>query len=468
MRSDTTVQGRPAAAAASPSLSLRRLYAPGSAASGWAPPIELPEGTLAIGRGVEPPGLLLENDPRVSRRHAELTRTERAVRLKDTSSSGTWVNGEAVTETGLRDGDLIRVGDTFLLFREQPSSAGPPPSSAALEMFGESPAMVAVRRMLGLVGRSKTSVLLLGETGTGKELAARALHAASGRRGPFVAVNCSAIAESLAESALFGHAQGAFTGAKKASPGFFRAADGGTLFLDEIGDLPLAQQPKLLRALEERKVIPVGETDAVPFDVRIVSATHQPLISDVAAGRFRADLYARLSEFTIELPPLRLRREDVLPILMHALGEPPADLDPELVDALLLHPWPFNVRELCKVAAELRVRAEGRSTLTRDLFEPHLAHSLIPRPVPAQRAPQAGTPTGAVAIGAAVPAPHAAPISTLPPEKTGAVPTRDELDALLRRFHGVIADVARETGRSRKQVYRWMVDHGLDAGDYRE
>ncbi len=447
---------------------LRRLFAPGSAGTGWLAPVDLTEGVFAIGRGVDPPGLLLENDPRVSRRHAELTRTERSVRLKDTSSSGTRVNGEAVTETELRDGDLIRVGDTFLLFREQPSSAGPPPSSAASEMLGESPAMVAVRRMLGMVGRGRTSVLLLGETGTGKELAARALHTSSGRRGPFVAVNCSAIAESLAESALFGHAQGAFTGAKKASPGFFRAADGGTLFLDEIGDLPLAQQPKLLRALEERKVIPVGETDAVPFDVRIISATHQPLISDVAAGRFRADLYARLSEFTIELPPLRARREDVLPILLHALGEPPVELDPELVEALLLHPWPFNVRELCKVAAELRVRAEGRSTLTRELFEPHLAHSLVPRHAPEQQPPRAGTATAAAPSRAAVPAPHTGPVSTLPPDRPGAVPTRDELDALLRRFHGVIADVARETGRSRKQVYRWMVDHGLDAGDYRE
>ncbi len=444
-------------------------------APGWLPSSELLEGTLALGRGVEPPGLVLE-DPRVSRRHLELVRAERSVRLKDTSSSGTWVNGEPVKEAELRDGDLVRVGDTFLLLRELPAAGAPPPSASASEMLGDSPSISAVRRMLGVVGRAKTSVLLLGETGTGKELAARALHAASGRRGPFVAVNCSAIAESLAESALFGHAQGAFTGARKAAPGFFRAAEGGTLFLDEIGDLPLAQQPKLLRALEERKVIPVGETDAVPFDVRIVSATHKPLISDVGAGRFRADLYARLSEFTIELPPLRLRREDVLPILIHALGEPPVELDPELVHALLLHPWPFNVRELFKVAAELRVRAEGRSLLTRELFEPHLAHSLVP--VPAERASQAGTssgplstaPRGAAGLpsAAAVPARPPSSVPAAPPDKPNPVPTRQELDALLRRFHGVVADVARETGRSRKQVYRWMVDHGLDAGDYRE
>jgi DNA-binding NtrC family response regulator len=452
MHSDPTLRERPLAAAPASVPILHVLYSAGSVGAVSRP---LAGERFAIGRAQGSDLTLL--DPRVSREHAKIELSDGEVILRDTSSTETQVNGERISSRVLCDGDLIRVGDSFVLFR---ADAGLADAPALGGLLGVSPAVRALRKALSLVGPTPATVLLLGETGSGKEVAARALHELGRRKGPFVAVNCGAIAESLAESQLFGHAAGSFTGAKKSSPGFFRAADGGTLFLDEVGELPIELQPKLLRALEERKVVPVGETDAVAFDARIVAATNRPLIEAVGAGGFRADLYARLGEFTIELPSLRARREDVLPILLHALGEPTPELDAELVSALLLHPWPFNVRELYKVALQLRVRGQGSARLTFDLFEPHLRHSLPPPIVPPV-SPSAPAP--AVAAAPEAPAPQGGAAGEAAP-----IPSRAELDALLRRWRGVIADVARETGRSRKQVYRWLEEHGLDLSSYRD
>ena len=220
-------------------------------------------------------------------------------------------------------------------------------------------------RRLGALGNmlvrgfhaSGATVLLLADSGCGKEVAARALHALGRPDGPFVAVNCSAIPEGLAESQFFGQVAGAFTGAT-ARPGWFRAAHGGTLFLDEIGDLPAPIQPKLLRVLEERAVIPVGATAPIPVDVRVVAATHRDLVADLARVHLRGDLYARLAQLVIRLRPLRERREDVLALLAHALGAPPA-ITPRLAEALLRYAWPFNVRELRAVAQELQLRGAG-------------------------------------------------------------------------------------------------------------
>ncbi len=450
MHTVPTLRERPLAAAPASVPILHVLFSAGTVGSS-AQPISA---RFAIGRAAECDLTLL--DPRVSRAHAELELAAGEVTLRDTSSTETRVNGEPISSRVLYDGDLIRVGDSFVLFR---SDAGVTTAPALSGLLGASPAARALRKALSLVGPTPATVLLLGETGSGKEVAARALHELSRRKGPFVAVNCGAIAESLAESQLFGHVAGSFTGAKRSSPGFFRAADGGTLFLDEVGELPSELQPKLLRALEERKVVPVGETEAIAFDARIVAATNRPLLDAVGAGGFRADLYARLGEFTIELPSLRARREDVLPILLHALGEPAPELDPELVNALLLHPWPFNVRELYKVALQLRVRGQGSARLTFDLFEPHLRHSL---PLPS-----APNPPAAAALLVAARAAVAAPPAVETPSDAAPIPSRAELDALLRRSGGVIADVARETGRSRKQVYRWLEEHGLDLASYR-
>jgi len=217
-----------------------------------------------------------------------------------------------------------------------------------------SASMAPVLDLVARVADADASVLVVGESGTGKELVARALHD-RGRRaaGPFVAVNCAAVPEALLESELFGHVRGAFTGAAAARPGLFTEANGGTLFLDEIGELPLPLQPKLLRALQERRVRPVGADTEVPFDARIVAATHHDLDAAVAAGRFRQDLHFRLDVIRVELPPLRARGNDVLLLAQHfvercaaATGTRVLGLSPSAARQLLRYPWPGNVREL--------------------------------------------------------------------------------------------------------------------------
>jgi two-component system response regulator HydG len=197
-------------------------------------------------------------------------------------------------------------------------------------------------------------VLILGETGTGKELVARAIHASSARCDKrFVAVNCAALPEHLLESELFGHVKGAFTGANASKTGLFAVADGGTLFLDEIGELPVAMQSKLLRVLQERTVRPVGSTSESPFDTRISAATNRDLVAAIEEGRFREDLYFRLDVLEVHLPPLRARGSDILLLAQHFLvqfaerdGKAVRGLSPEAAERLLSYPWPGNVREL--------------------------------------------------------------------------------------------------------------------------
>jgi two-component system response regulator HydG len=222
------------------------------------------------------------------------------------------------------------------------------------EILGGSPAM---RRVLDLVDRASESdatVLVTGESGTGKELIARALHQHSRRReGPFLAVSCAAMPEALLESELFGHARGAFTDAKASRTGLLLQASGGTLLLDEIGDMPLGLQPKLLRAIEDRRIRPLGENTERPFDVRLVCATNRDLEADIEAKRFRADLFYRINVIHVELPPLRAREGDVLPLAQHfvrhfgqAAGKQIAGVSTEAAERLLAYAWPGNVREL--------------------------------------------------------------------------------------------------------------------------
>ena len=203
------------------------------------------------------------------------------------------------------------------------------------------------------LARTDATVLVIGETGTGKELIARHVHQESGRKGPFLAVNCGAFSESLIDAELFGHEAGAYTGATQARAGWFEAANGGTLFLDEMGDLPMALQVKLLRVLQERHVTRIGSRRAIPLDVRLVAATNIDLRKAVDAQRFRADLYFRISVATVELPPLRDRPGDILPLAQHfiavygpRLGLADATLDPDAIDALEAYAWPGNIREL--------------------------------------------------------------------------------------------------------------------------
>jgi two-component system response regulator AtoC len=216
------------------------------------------------------------------------------------------------------------------------------------------PAMVQLFALARRLGELETTVLILGETGVGKEVVARQIHRASPRAaGPFVRLNCSAIPPTLLESELFGHERGAFTGAARRHGGFFEAAHGGTLFLDEIGELPLTAQVKLLGVLENREVRRLGSTLGHPIDVRIISATHRDLQSEVKRGHFRADFYYRLSAFTLVVPPLRERRAEISPLAEMFVEDsarrervPKPTMDPEAITTLIRHSWPGNVREL--------------------------------------------------------------------------------------------------------------------------
>jgi len=249
-------------------------------------------------------------------------------------------------------------------------------------IIAHSPAMHRVIGLLQKVVDSSSTVMLLGESGSGKELAARAIHYNSPRRShPFTAVNCAAIPESLFENELFGHEPGAFTGAAGRRQGLFETSDGGTLFLDEIGDLPMAMQSKLLRVLQDREVRRIGSKAPVRVDVRIVTATNKDLEGAVDAGTFREDLFYRLNVVTIELPPLRERREDIVPLVEHYLqkfsvefGRPVREIAPDAMRLLEAHSWPGNVRQLAAVIERAVLLSEGH-VLTRD----DVANRLQPR-----------------------------------------------------------------------------------------
>jgi sigma-54 dependent transcriptional regulator len=251
----------------------------------------------------------------------------------------------------------------------------PNPPASARTLVCEDRASRALAARIGQIAPSQATVLLIGETGTGKELVARAIHDASERPGPFVAVNCGAFAESLLEAELFGHEGDAFTGARGARRGWFEAAEGGTIFLDEIGELPLAAQVKLLRALQEREVVRLGAREPVAIDARVIAATNVDLAAAVAANRFREDLFYRLAVAVVRLPPLRDRPGDILPLARHFLARHgparPLQLSRGAAERLLAHRWPGNVRELENVVHHAVLVCRGNEVRGEDLLLPH-------------------------------------------------------------------------------------------------
>ncbi len=326
-------------------------------------------------------------DDRVSARHLELTPATdgQQFRLDDLDSrNGVHVAGSRVHRGHVRPGQPILVGRSYLRVvpRPQPLNVQPTQARRFGEMVGESLVMREVFAVLELAAASDVTVLLSGETGTGKELAARAIHGASGRRtGPFVALDCGALPQNLLESELFGHQRGAFTGAVSARQGAFVRADKGTIFLDELDSIPMHVQARLLRVLEERNVSPVGADREVPIDVRVIAASRRPLLPLVEAGSFRPDLYYRLSVICVDLVPLRRRREDLPQLIAEMLRVRGfAECTREQItgpnlDRLYAHDWPGNCRELRNVidralaltpaAAcfdDLRVSAPGQAT----------------------------------------------------------------------------------------------------------
>jgi DNA-binding NtrC family response regulator len=402
-------------------------------------PVELAPVT-PIGRAVEssgPTAGITLRDPRVSRLHASIEIVRGAAKIARHGEGKLLLNGVAGEGGALEDGAFVVLGQSAIVVRHRPPDQEELP---AWGLLGDSPGIRAVRRVVRLVGPTASTVLILGESGTGKEVVARALHEASRRKGPMISVNASAIPATLAESHLFGHVTGAFTGATSAGTGVFRAAEGGTLFLDELAELPAELQPKLLRVLEERVAVPVGSTKGIPVDVRVISATNKDLLAEVDAGRFRGDLYARLSDFTLELPALRERREDILTLLARDLGDDAPPLSQELLVDLLARPYRFHVRELRKLATQLKVRGADAERLTLDMID--RPEGAPPTPPPA--APEEGAEAA-----------------------LGAVPTKEELEGMLARHRGVIELVAKETGRSRRQVHRWLEKYGIDLAPFR-
>ncbi len=318
-------------------------------------------------------------DRYASARHARIVAEGARLVIEDLgSTNGTWVDGVRVLRAYLAPGVRVQLGCWRATVVTSETRVRPVPGR--LGMIGGSPAFFALERSLLRLAALPQAVLVRGETGTGKELAARALHTQGPRTtGPFVPLNCGAIPEGLFESELFGHVKGAFTGAHRGHTGAFARAHAGTLFLDEIAELPLPLQAKLLRVLETRRVTPVGGEAEVAIDVRVVAATHQPLEALVAAGRFRGDLYHRLSALEIQLPALRQRRADIAALLEHFAGElaielgRPVALTPAAVAAATAHDWPGNIRELRN--ALLRAAAAGDGPLTAtDLVPPPRHH----------------------------------------------------------------------------------------------
>lgn len=317
-------------------------------------------------------------DSHASRHHVSLHPQGDWVRVRDLGSrNGTFINGVRIVDGQLRLGGRLIVGQTEFRL------ALPHEDRSTDELIGTSEAMQQVRQQVRRFAGSGLTVLILGESGTGKELVARALHRHSGRPGPLVTVNCGALPRELIESELFGHERGAFTGAQKRHLGCFGEAHGGTLFLDEVGELPLELQPRLLRALENRRIRPVGATREVDVDVRIVAATHRNLERAVQEGRFRADLYYRLCGLEIDIPPLRERRQDIPLLLRHFLqhaeqeGLPvPQPMRDEDLAKIVNDPWPGNVRELR--AALLRAVHLGGPQLSAAAILP--ASRRTPRP----------------------------------------------------------------------------------------
>ena len=310
-----------------------------------------------------------------------------------------------------------------------------------------------------LVAERGTTVLILGESGTGKELLARAIHSWSARRdGQFVAINCSAIPGELMEAELFGYEKGAFTGAVRSHPGLLQAARGGTVFLDEIGDMPLHLQAKLLRVIEEHQVRPVGALDGVPLDIRVLSATHRDLHGAIADGNFREDLYYRLNVVTLEVPPLRSRREDIAPLAIAALdaaakrhGRSSLAFEPDALRALQSYAWPGNVRELRNVVERLMLLASA------DMIDASTVRLALPS---GAGLPSLQVSTGAAGVGAASGAPTSATDGPLA-ARVEAFERATILAELERQRHHM-TNTARALGLERSHLYKKCQHLGID------
>jgi DNA-binding NtrC family response regulator len=391
----------------------------------------LERGTVTIG-SAEGNDLVIAHET-VSRRHAELTTRGGAVLVKDLESrNGTRFQGSKIREAFVPAGAVLVLGEVEL--RIEADDAGSRADFGPLSSV--SPPMIAALKALEKVAKTDATVLLEAETGCGKEVTARALHQGSPRASkPFETVDCGSLAKELAASELFGHVKGAFTGADRSRPGAFERADGGTVFLDEIGELPLEQQPLLLRALESRQVRRVGDEKVRPFDVRVIAATNRDLDAEVKAGRFRSDLLHRLAVVRIRLPPLRERLDD-LPLLVRAI-----------LDALGGRAHGFGLSE--PVLA--RLRAHQRPGNVREL------KNLIERGVTLGELP---APSGSAAPPAVAEQPKSLDYHQAREDALAAF-ERDFIEHVLRSCDGNVSKAARESGIDRVYLHKLIKKHAI-------
>ena len=397
------------------------------------------------------------SQPRISSTHAQILRTMGRWAIEDLgSTNGTFLNGHSIRRAILADNDLIECGHTFFLFRAAlatpPEGDGPAsaPAGRAPVLATLLPTLARDFSRLAQIATSQVSVVIQGETGTGKELIARAVHDLSVRKGQFIGVNCGALPQTLLEAELFGHCKGAFTGANENRLGLIRSADKGTLLLDEIGDLPLGSQAAFLRVLEEQQVMPVGGKQPERVDLRLCAATHRQLDKLVAEDKFRADLMARISGFTIHLPPLRDRRMDIGLILASLLrriaGERAGQLSltREAARALLCYRWPLNVREFLKCLEPAVVLAEDSRIHLDDL--PPALHAILEE-------------NSTIISVSGITNP-----SSFESDRNRCA----QLKALLQKHNGNVSAIARETGRDRALIRRWLKQCGLNPEDFRK
>jgi sigma-54 dependent transcriptional regulator, acetoin dehydrogenase operon transcriptional activator AcoR len=441
---------------------------------------------IVIGRGPERRAVKESNGNRyrlrvtipgrsMSHVHARIVRRGTDWILEDANSTnGSFLNGQRVATAAVCDGDCIEVGHTLLTLRTAlPTPPDTPESFEYLEAAQDGrrltttlPALASTYRELVTIAPSPVPIVLVGRTGTGKEVLARHIHMASRRPGTFVAVNCGALAPNLIESQLFGHVRGAFSGAVGSEIGFIRSADQGTLLLDELEELPASAQVALLRILQESEVVPVGSARPVRVDVRVIAATHQGLADLVEQRRLRDDVRGRLEGYSVVLPPLAERRED-LGILVaellasidgaHGLGTR-RSLHPTAGRLLWSHDWPLNIRELEHALRHATALAQGG-----DIDVKHLPASMTAPPtehsVPSTSGGRRHSNAPAGHLG------EVARVRLELSEADGAL--RREIICRLEEQRGNIAAVAKSMGKARTQVQRWLARFGVDADAYR-
>jgi DNA-binding NtrC family response regulator len=396
--------------------------------------------------GKAPDNDLVIDHPTVSRNHLIVRRQGDRFLVQDLgSTNGTFIDGAQVREAYLRPGALLEVGDVQLRFQPQvaPMEIAPISEDCLGDLVGKSLPMRQIFALLKRIAPTDSTLLLVGETGSGKGAAAKVIHRLSPRSaGPLVVFDCAAVSDSLIESELFGHEKGAFTGAVAQRIGCLERAHGGTLFLDEIDDLAMDLQPKLLRAIEDREFRRLGASAAsVSFDARIIAASKKDLWAETQAGRFREDLYFRLSVFTVGLPPLRDRTEDI-PLLVNSFaGEELWErLAPQVHEQFLSHTWPGNVRELRNALERAKHMVDIPELSTESLLRESSSHP--------------------AAHGEILPVDYAGPFKDCKDELIRSF-EREYLTRLLSRSKGNVAKAARDAGLDRKHLYSLLHKYNL-------